>query len=229
MAPLSLYLSPSLSLSLSFSLSLSLSLSRSLSLTHTHTHSLSLSHTLSLTQTNTHTLSGQRSTWTASGMCTSNYAGALPATRTSSTLLHLRLTDSCITQLKAQGPSRTCNESKEGKTARCFGVLVEPLSAHFLRILVYLVIYDSGKVSLEHLLLSWYPSQLSQPTLSLSRCEQGAVCYRSCPLGTEQIRQNVLILMPGPCPPNRCRANMAHTRQSRPDPGLGFQVKVFKT
>ena len=24
-----------------------------------------------------------------------------------------RLTDSCITQLKAQGPSRTCNESKE--------------------------------------------------------------------------------------------------------------------
>ena len=37
---------------------------------------------------------------------------------------YLRLIDSCITQLKAQGPSRTCNESKEedaekqrGKTA----------------------------------------------------------------------------------------------------------------
>ena len=28
----------------------------------------------------------------------------------------------------------------------------------YLRILVYLVIYDSGQVSLEHLLLSWYPS-----------------------------------------------------------------------
>ena len=27
----------------------------------------------------------------------------------------LRLIDSCITQLKAQGPSRTCNESKEGQ------------------------------------------------------------------------------------------------------------------
>ena len=26
---------------------------------------------------------------------------------------YLRLTDSCITQIKAQGPSRTCNESKE--------------------------------------------------------------------------------------------------------------------
>ena len=26
---------------------------------------------------------------------------------------YLRLTDSCITQFKAQGPSRTCNESKE--------------------------------------------------------------------------------------------------------------------
>ena len=45
-----------------------------------------------------------------------------------------------------------------------------------LRGLVYLVIYDSGKVSLEHLLLSRHPSQedvmkenpLSQPTLSLS-------------------------------------------------------------
>ena len=27
--------------------------------------------------------------------------------------LYLRLINSCITQLKAQGPSRTCNESKE--------------------------------------------------------------------------------------------------------------------
>ena len=26
---------------------------------------------------------------------------------------YLRLVDSCITQIKAQGPSRTCNESKE--------------------------------------------------------------------------------------------------------------------
>ena len=26
---------------------------------------------------------------------------------------YLRLIDSCITQLKARGPSRTCNESKE--------------------------------------------------------------------------------------------------------------------
>ena len=27
--------------------------------------------------------------------------------------------------------------------------------------------------------------------------------------------------------PNRCRANMAHTRQSRPDSGLGFEVKAL--
>jgi hypothetical protein len=33
----------------------------------------------------------------------------------------------------------------------------------FLRILVYWVIYDSGQVSLEHLLLSWYSSQANQP------------------------------------------------------------------
>ena len=31
----------------------------------------------------------------------------------SSSAPYLRLTDSCFTQLKAQGPSRTCNESKE--------------------------------------------------------------------------------------------------------------------
>ena len=37
-----------------------------------------------------------------------------------------------------------------------------------LRILVYLVIYDSGQVSLEHLLLSWYPPQsLSADAISL--------------------------------------------------------------
>ena len=29
------------------------------------------------------------------------------------TVAYLRLIDSCITQLKAQGPSRTCNESQE--------------------------------------------------------------------------------------------------------------------
>jgi len=28
---------------------------------------------------------------------------------------YLKLIDSCITQLKVQGPSRTCNESKEEK------------------------------------------------------------------------------------------------------------------
>jgi len=41
---------------------------------------------------------------------------------------------------------------------------LETCHADYLRILVYLVIYDSGQVSLEHLLLWWYPSL---PTLSL--------------------------------------------------------------
>ena len=35
-------------------------------------------------------------------MCSGSEAGS-----------YLRLIDSCLTQLKAQGPSRTCNESKE--------------------------------------------------------------------------------------------------------------------
>ena len=33
----------------------------------------------------------------------------------------------------------------------------------------------------------------------------------------------------GLTPSSRCRANTAHTRQSRPDSGLGFQVKLFET
>ena len=33
--------------------------------------------------------------------------------------LYLRLIESCITQLKAQGPSKTCNESKAEKQHSC--------------------------------------------------------------------------------------------------------------
>jgi len=36
---------------------------------------------------------------------------------------YLRLTDSCITQLKVQGPSRTCNESKEEEHVLGMGAL----------------------------------------------------------------------------------------------------------
>ena len=32
--------------------------------------------------------------------------------------LHLRLTDFCITQLQAQGPSGSCNESREERRVR---------------------------------------------------------------------------------------------------------------
>ena len=35
---------------------------------------------------------------------------------------YLRLIDSCITQLKAQGPSRTCNESKEEEEEGAVGL-----------------------------------------------------------------------------------------------------------
>jgi len=39
----------------------------------------------------------------------------------------LGLIDSCITQLKAQGPSRTCNESEEEDEEGFRGVLFEAL------------------------------------------------------------------------------------------------------
>ena len=42
------------------------------------------------------------------GSCSGSEAGS-----------YLRLIDSCITQLKAQGPSRTCNESKEEEEGSC--------------------------------------------------------------------------------------------------------------
>ena len=41
------------------------------------------------------------------------YAGAAGRASRTEVGAYLRLIDSCITQLKAQGPSRTCNESKE--------------------------------------------------------------------------------------------------------------------
>ena len=53
-----------------------------------------------------------------------------------------------------------------GVFGRCHTGVIRSVSVHpslglptRLRILVYLVIYESGKVSLQHLLLSWYPSQ----------------------------------------------------------------------
>ena len=71
---------------------------------------------------------------------------------------YLRLIDSCITQLKTQGPSRTCIESKEedseGPPGRCFqpwgglagGGLV--FKAH--RLCVYLLGSDEPEVVVLH-------------------------------------------------------------------------------
>ena len=119
----------SLSRSLALARSLSLSISLSLSHTHSHTHSLSHTHTLSLSR------------MTCDGVATEG-AGLLlhledlgrAVQRQDAVLAHLpgsrdhyeagsylRLIDSCITQLKAQGPSRTCNVSKEEEGSRPSG------------------------------------------------------------------------------------------------------------
>ena len=58
-------------------------------------------------------------------MCSGSEAGS-----------YLRLIDSCITQLKAQGPSRTCNESKgeeeepAGEADDRRGVLIHEVQPH---------------------------------------------------------------------------------------------------
>ena len=45
---------------------------------------------------------------------------------------YVRRIDSCITQLQAQGPSRTCNESKEEEEARRDAALCDHVSAQTL-------------------------------------------------------------------------------------------------
>ena len=47
-------------------------------------------------------------------MCSGSEAGS-----------YLRLIDSCTTQLKAEGPSRTCNESKEEEEEAAWGMRAE--------------------------------------------------------------------------------------------------------
>jgi len=98
-------------------------------------------------------------------------------------LSRLRLIDSCITQLNAQGPCRTCNESKEeeeGFRFQVFGVHID-----------------------------------------IRRHRQGEVAVRT-PLESRVGNSNEVT-------PDidriRCRANLAHLRQSRPDSGLDIQVK----
>jgi len=55
---------------------------------------------------------------------------------------YLRPIDSCITQLKAQGPSRTCNESKEEVFALS-GSGIKKRKVHTLRIGVGVGVLDS--------------------------------------------------------------------------------------
>jgi len=51
--------------------------------------------------------------------------GVVAVTTPAARVWGLRLIDSCITQLKAQGPFRTCNESKEEKRRVTEGGVLE--------------------------------------------------------------------------------------------------------
>ena len=85
-----------------------------------------------------------------------------------------------------------------------------------LRLLVYLVIFDSGWVSLEHLLLSWYPSR-STTNLTLILNASGS----DRPWRGGGVPSAIASTV------RRFRENMALIRQSRPDFGLGFKVKAL--
>ena len=53
-------------------------------------------------------------------------------------------------------------------------------------------------------------------------------CERSTPV-KKVTRFDLLVMSQARPPSTSCRANMAHTRQSRPDSGLRFQAKALKT
>ena len=62
----------------------------------------------------------------------------------------MRLIDSCITQLKAQGPSRTCNESATGSvgTTRAEDAQGTPNQSQTSpNILVYVPVYEYTKIN----------------------------------------------------------------------------------
>ena len=65
----------------------------------------------------------------------------------------------CVTDLFKLRSNRAWIEWVRWRAGR------EQLEWVYLRILVYLVIYDSGYVSLENLLLSWYPSERGPTSL----------------------------------------------------------------
>jgi len=59
----------------------------------------------------------KKTTTPSSRLTASRYHSRAEMCSGSETVAYLRLIDSCITQLKAQGPPRTCNESKEEEEA----------------------------------------------------------------------------------------------------------------
>jgi len=77
-------------------------------------------------------------------MCSGSEAGS-----------YLRLIGSCITQLKAQGPSRTCNESKkeeEGETWDVTGHFPAPASFCTMNtdVLIHREMHEVRRLSLVH-------------------------------------------------------------------------------
>ena len=58
------------------------------------------------------------------------------------------------------------------------------------------------------------------------RCAEGGGALFNLPTYTKRLYFK-LLKMTACAAPSRCRANMAPMTQSRPDSGLGFQVKPF--
>jgi len=100
---------------------------------------------------------------------------------------------------------------------------------HTLSLSLFLSLSLSHSLAHKHsLLTSCLPLSLSfdctrmEPERHTADRQQAA--GRQCAHASHHLEHS----LPESLPPVRCRANMAHIRQSRPDYGLGFQAKVTK-
>ena len=100
---------------------------------------------------------------------------------------YLRCIDSCITQLKAQGPSRTCNESEEAEAepmGKSWWKVEEGTALLFIvKAIIALQVSDRGKPHMRerHSIMHPSHSTLHPPQHSfstLTKVEKAGQCYR---------------------------------------------------
>jgi len=129
---------------------------------------------------------------------------------------YLRLIDSCITQVKAQGPSRTCNERKEkeglsGTLGRWDGTIwlrchaLQPEREQREEIALLVVPRPVGALTLQvppsrsH---SRQPDEISAAREQTARVRSQRIRIQSTPMNHPALHSTPLPALPLPLPPN---------------------------